>query len=156
MDVESRSASRDDRFVISTDPARLDVDVIHSYLTRSYWAADIPIHVVMQALANSINFGLYEGTTQIGFARVVSDRATFAWVCDVFVLEGWRGRGLSKWLIECVRSAPQLQGLRRWILATRDAHGLYAQFGFKPLAAPDRWLEITDPDLYRRSTSVVS
>lgn len=138
-------------FTLSTDQARLDVDVVHGYLARSYWAGAIPREVVERSIDGSMCFGLYEGAAQVGFTRVVTDCATFAWVCDVFVLESHRGRGLSKWMIECVRATPELQGLRRWLLATRDAHELYRRFGFEALAAPQRWMEIADPDVYRRA-----
>jgi GNAT superfamily N-acetyltransferase len=139
---------RRDGFLVSTDPARLDLDVVHGFLTRSYWARGVPRAVVERALRHSLCFGLYEGERQIGFARAVTDRATFAYLADVFVLDSHRGRGLGKWLMECVRRHPDLQGLRRWALVTRDAHGLYRPFGFGPLAHPDRWLEIHDPEVY--------
>ena len=143
-------------FTVSTDPARLQLHVIHGYLTRSYWSAGIPIEIVSRALAGSLDFGLYDSDVQIGFARVVSDRATFAWVCDVFVLEEWRRRGLARWLIECVRAAPELQGLRRWILATRDAHRLYAKTGYTSLAHPETFMERWDCSIYSRSAPQAS
>jgi GNAT superfamily N-acetyltransferase len=139
-----------DPFVISTDPARLDLAGIHGFLTTSYWAKGIPLATVQAAIAHSLPFGIYEGERQVGFARVISDTATFAYLADVFVLEGWRGQGLSKWLLTCILAHPDLQGLRRWLLATRDAHGLYRQAGFQPLPAPNRWMEIHDPDIYTR------
>jgi GNAT superfamily N-acetyltransferase len=129
-------------YTISTDPARLDLDVIAEALGRAYWAAGRPRAVIARSLANSLCFGLYHGAAQVGLARVVTDYATFAWLCDVFVLEAHRGRGLGKWLIATVVAHPDLAGLRRFLLATRDAHGLYQQYGFTPLAAPDRWMEI--------------
>ncbi|HEV2765958.1 MAG TPA: GNAT family N-acetyltransferase [Pyrinomonadaceae bacterium] len=133
-------------YVISTDPSRLDFEVIHDFLSRrSYWAAGRPLEVVRRSVENSLAFGLYAGARLVGFARVISDRATFAWVADVFVLEEFRGRGLSKWLMETILSHPELQGLRRWVLATKDAHGLYRRFGFEPLRRPDRWMERHDP-----------
>jgi len=131
-----------EEFVISTDPARLDVVAIHAYLTRSYWAAGIPKDVVAKSIEGSLCFGLYEGGRQIGLARVITDKATFAYLCDVYVLEGYRGRGLGKWLMSVVQSHPDLQGLRRFVLLTQDAHGLYQQFGFSQLKEPDRYMEI--------------
>lgn len=122
--------------------ARVELDLVHGYLTRSYWARGISRERVERSLAHSLVFGAYLPGRQIGFARVVSDRATFAWLCDVFVLETERGRGVSKRLVECVVAHPELQGLRRFILATRDAHGLYRRYGFEPLADPTRYLEI--------------
>jgi GNAT superfamily N-acetyltransferase len=137
--------------VVSTDPARLDVGVIYGFLRRAYWAKDIPRQVVERAIANSLNFGLYEGGRQIGFARVVTDRATFAYVADVFVLEDHRGQKLSVWLMECVAAHPELQDLRRWMLGTRDAHSLYEKTGFTRIAPDDgRWMEKADPDVYER------
>lgn len=141
-------------YEISTDPARLQPAVIHDYLTNhSYWAKGIPLETVRRSLENSLCFGLYHGgDTQIGFARVVSDFATFAHLCDVFVLPEHRGKGLSKWLMECVLPHPDLQGLRRWQLGTADAHGLYAQFGFTVMTTPDRWMEIARPGIYQNFT----
>lgn len=130
-----------DTFTISTDPSRLDVDTICEFLARAYWANDRPRDRIERSLANSLVFGLYDGTKQIGLARVVTDYATFAWVCDVFIDEAYRGRDLGKWLMDSVLSHPDLQGLRRWLLATRDAHGLYSQFGFEPLKNPERWMQ---------------
>lgn len=136
-----------DHFVISTDPTRLDLDVIHGYLSRSYWAANRPREVVERSLENSLCFGVYDSESgpQIGLARVVTDRATFAYLCDVFILEPYRGQGLSKWLLAVMLAHPDLQDLRRWSLATRDAHGLYRQFGFQELSNPDRWMEMFNP-----------
>jgi pyridoxal 5'-phosphate synthase glutaminase subunit Pdx2 len=137
-------------YEISTDPARLDLDVIHGYLARSYWAEGIPRETVARSLRGSLCFGLYHAGAQAGFARVITDRATFAYVADVFVLEPHRGRGLGKRLIAAIQSHPELQGLRRWLLGTRDAHGLYRQFGFEAAADPSLWMEIHDKDVYRR------
>ena len=137
-------------FEISTDPARLDIATIHAFLAGTYWSPEIPREIVERAIGGSLNFGAYEGDAQVGFVRVVTDRATFAYLCDVFVLEPWRGRGLSKLMMECVMSHPELQNLRRWMLATADAHGLYRQFGFASLARPERMMEITVPDIYQR------
>lgn len=137
--------ARRDPFSISTDPARLDVDAICDFLTRAYWAKGRPRERTERALQTSLVFGLYDGEKQIGLARVVSDYAVFAYLCDVFVHEDYRAHGLGKWLIETVMSHPDLQGLRRWTLATHDAHGLYSQFGWKPLRNPDGWMEILNP-----------
>jgi len=137
-------------FLISTDRARLDLDVIHGFLTNCYWAKGIPRETVARSIEHSLCFGVYDGSgAQVGFARVVSDFATVAYLGDVFVLESHRGRGLSKWMMECVMQHPALQNLRRWILLTGDAHGLYAQFGFTPLTAPDRFMEVHDPEVYK-------
>ena len=126
---------------IDTDKRRLDLDVIHGFLSASYWSPDVPRETVRRAIENSLCFGVYIGAAQVGFARVITDLATFAYLADVFVLEAYRGRGLSKRLMDAIVSHPQLQGLRRWMLITRDAHGLYARYGFTPLAAPDRFME---------------
>ena len=134
--------------VISTNPAWMDVSVVHGFLSTSYWAKGIPRETIARSIENSLCFGVYRGRQQVGFARVISDYATFAYIGDVFVLETERGKGLSKWLMEVIVSTPELQGLRRWILATRDAHGLYAQHGFTPLSAPDRWMERWNPEVY--------
>jgi len=139
-------------YLISTAPARLDLDVIHGFLTDCYWAKGIPLEVVARSIEHSLCFGVYDGSgVQVGFARVVSDFATVAYLGDVFILESHRGRGLSKWLLECIMQHPALQGLRRWILLTRDAHGLYAEFGFRPLTAPDRFMEVHNPEVYKCS-----
>jgi GNAT superfamily N-acetyltransferase len=137
-------------FTISTDPRRLDVDVVHGFLVRSYWAEGVPRDVVERSITNSLVFGLYEGTAQVGFARAVTDRATFAQLMDVFVLERWRGRGLGVWLVEVVMAHPELQGLRLWSLGTKDAHELYRRFGFRESTVPERRMEKLDPDVYRR------
>lgn len=139
-----------DSFVVSTDPEKLDVSRIHAFLSQSYWAKGIPIAIVKKSIENSLNFGLYHGSEQIGFARVVSDYATFAYLGDVYVEEAWRGRGLSKWLMSCIMSHPELQGLRRYCLGTRDAHGLYRQFGFEVIKVPENWMEIRVQDIYTR------
>jgi GNAT superfamily N-acetyltransferase len=136
-------------FHISTDKSLLDVDTIHKFLSEeSYWANRRTREETERAIENSFCFGLYDGKKQIGFARVVSDRATFAYLGDVFVLKEYRGKGLSKMLMEAVVSHPELQRLRRWLLATKDAHGLYEQFDFGPLRLPERWMERTAPDAY--------
>lgn len=139
-----------DAFTVTCDPARVDVDVVTGFLTESYWAKGIPREIVARSIANSLCFALLHGDTQVGFARVVTDQATFAYLADVFVAPAFRGRGLSKFLMECVNAHPGLQGLRRWLLVTRDAHGLYERFGFKPLASPDRLMERHDPGIYTR------
>jgi GNAT superfamily N-acetyltransferase len=145
---EPRELARRGPYSISTDSALLDVAMIHAFLSeQSYWAPGIPREVVARSIKNSLCFGLYQGNQQIGFARVVTDWATFAYLADVFVIEAFRGQELGKWLIECVLAHPDLQGLRRWLLGTRDAHGLYEQFGFTPLTAPSRFLEIYRPDI---------
>ncbi len=130
-----------DRFTISTDPARLDVDAITDMLSRAYWAKGRTRETIARTLQHSLTFGVYDDSRQIGLARIVSDYTTFAWLCDVFIHEDYRGRGLAKWLMQTIHSHPDLQGLRRWLLATRDAHGLYAQYGWKSLANPERWME---------------
>ena len=136
-------------FTISTDKARLQFDVIQSFLANdSYWAKNRTPAQTQTAIENSTCFGLYHNDRQIGFARVVSDQSTFAYLGDVFVLGEFRGQGLSKWLMETIVAHPDLQGLRRWVLATRDAHGLYEQYGFGPLVHPDRWMELIAPDAY--------
>ena len=136
-------------YTVTTDPARVDLAVVHGYLADSYWAKGIPLEVVRRAIANSLNFSIHHGATQVGFARVITDYATFGYVGDVFVLEPHRGRGLSKWVMELIVAHPELQGFRRWVLLTRDAHGLYRQFGFTAIAAPDRYMERWTPEAYR-------
>lgn len=142
-----------DCYTISTDKNLLDLDCIVAYLNNeSYWAAGIPPEVVIKSLQNSLCFGVYEEkgetTKQIGFARLITDMATFAYLADVFILPEYRGLGLSKWLMASIVSMPELQGLRRWLLATRDAHLLYAQYGFTPLDKPDRFMQKYNPDIY--------
>jgi GNAT superfamily N-acetyltransferase len=137
-------------YEISTDSARLDVDAIHAFLTRSYWSPGIPRATVARAIANSLCFGVFSQGQQVGFARVATDRTTFAYLCDVYVLEAHRGHGLAKQLMDRVMKHPDLQGLRRMMLATLDAHGLYAQFGFTALGAPDKIMEVLKPDIYSK------
>jgi GNAT superfamily N-acetyltransferase len=152
---EPQTVARRGDFVISTDPALLDVALLHDFLAnRSYWATGRPLEVVRRSLDHSLCFGLYEGQRQVGFARVVTDRATFAWLCDVFVLEEYRGRGLSKWLMEYVLAHPNLQGLRRVLLGTRDAHGLYRRYGFTALADPTRFMEVFRSNVYQTEPAV--
>ncbi len=136
------------QYSITTDPQKLDIDAIHAYLSRSFWAEGIPKDTVARSLANSLCFGLFDEGAQIGLARVVTDRATYAYLCDVYVLESHRTRGLGKWLIETVMAHPDLQGLRRFQLVTRDAHGLYSRHGFAPPAHPERHMEIFKHGMY--------
>ena len=142
---------RKGEFVISTDEERIDLDIVHGFLRESYWAQGIPREVMARAIKNSLCFGVYSDGKQIGFARVVSDFATYAYIGDVFVVESYRGHGLGKWLMECIVGHPRLQGLRRWTLLTRDAHGLYTQFGFTPLRKPERYMERHDPEVYKQN-----
>jgi GNAT superfamily N-acetyltransferase len=132
----------DDGLIISTDPARLDLDAIHAFLATSYWAAGIPREVVERAVRHSLCFGAYEGGRQVGFARVITDHATFAYLCDVYVQPSHRGQSVGKRLMAAIMAEPTLQGLRRWTLFTRDAHGLYERFGFGPARFPERLMEI--------------
>jgi len=136
-------------FSISTDQERIDLAVVHTFLTNCYWCKGISKEIAARSIRNSLCFGVYEGSAQIGFARVISDFATIAYLGGVFVLEPYRGRGLSRWLMECIVQHPALQGLRRWILLTRDAHELYAKFGFTPLKGPELYMELHRPDVYR-------
>jgi GNAT superfamily N-acetyltransferase len=139
----------ENEFTISSDKERLDVGMIHRFLAEeSYWARTRTLEQTRTAIENSICFGVYLRDEQIGFARVITDRATFAYLGDVFILKEYRGRGLSKRLMETIVARPDLQGLRRWLLATTDAHGLYEKFEFEPLRFPERWLERTAPDAY--------
>lgn len=142
------------RFLISTDKSKLDIDLIHEFLScESYWAVGIPRGTVVRSIENSLCFGVYDNANQIGFARVISDFATYAYVADVFILEPYRERGLGKELMASIMAHPDLQGLRRWSLGTRDAQGLYAQFGFKPVvnSRARTVMEIVDPEVYSRS-----
>jgi GNAT superfamily N-acetyltransferase len=141
---------RRDDYLISTDNNLLDISTIHKFLADSYWAKGIPREVVERSIENSLAFGLYKGSEQIGFARVISDYATYAYIGDVFVLEEYRGHGLGVWLMETIMSHPRLQGLRRWSLLTRDAHWLYSRVGFTPISAPERYMEKTVPNIYQR------
>jgi GNAT superfamily N-acetyltransferase len=137
-------------FVISTDQDRLDRESIHRFLAGSYWAPQVPRAIVDRSIDNSMPFGLYEGGRQIGFARIITDRATFAYVADVYVLESHRGRGLALWLMQTIREHPELQNLRRWTLFTRDAHPLYRKVGFRDIEDPPRCMEIVDRGIYAR------
>ncbi len=148
MDAMIYEASRNG-YLISTDPAKIDVELVHRYLGESsYWAKNIPEEVVRTSIENSVCFGIYENGRQLGFARVVTDKATFGYLADVFVVETSRGLGLSKWLMDTILAHPELQGFRRWVLATADAHSLYARSGFRPLARPERWMELHNPNVY--------
>ena len=139
-----------DNCLISTDNSKLDINIIHNYLTNSYWAKGITLDIVKRSIDNSTCFGVYENDKQAGFARVISDKATIGYLGDVFILESHRGKGLSKWLMECIMKHPDLHGFRRWILLTRDAHELYRKYGFKDLVKPDRYMEIVDSEVYKR------
>jgi len=137
-------------FTITDSQDDLNIETIHSFLRETYWAKGIPISIVEKALKNSLCFGLFHNSRQIGFARAITDRAAIAYMADVFVLPAFRGRGLGKWLVSCVLAHPELQGLRRWILVTLDAHGVYEQNGFAALRKPESFMEIHDPDIYQR------
>ena len=128
----------------------MDIELIHSFLNRTYWAEGISKETIRRSIEGSLCFGVFENDKQVGFARMITDKATFAYLADVFIIEEYRGRGLSKWLMEIIMTHPDLQGLRRMILATKDAHGLYEKFGFTPLINVDRWMHILDPDVYKR------
>jgi GNAT superfamily N-acetyltransferase len=149
--VDSQAVEyRRGEFLISTSRERIDLNVVHGFLTNCYWAKGIPREVVARSMEHALCFGIYDGQgAQVGFARVISDFATIAYIGDVFVLPTHRGRGLGKWLMECVTQHPGLQNLRRWLLTTRDAHGLYSQFGFTPVKAPERFMELHQPDVYQ-------
>jgi GNAT superfamily N-acetyltransferase len=137
-------------YLISTDKSKLDLPLIHSFLsTQAYWSLNIPFAIVKRSAENSLCFGVYQGPQQVGFARVISDFATIAYLGDVFILPEHRGKGLSKRLMEAIMAHPDLQGLRRWILLTGDAHELYRQFGWKPINKPDLYMEIAVPDIYK-------
>ena len=140
-----------DEYLISDDSSRLDVPFIHNFLANeSYWAKNIPLATVEKSIANSLCFGLYHKQQQVGFARLVTDKATFAYLADVFIVPQYRGRGLSRWLIETIHAHALLQTLRRWMLGTRDAHGLYKKFGWTSLAEPDRFMQKHNPNVYQQ------
>ena len=138
-------------YFISTDKSKLDLAVVHGFLTTSYWAAGIPLEIVKKSIEHSLSFGVYKGEQQVGYARVITDYATFAYIGDVFILEEFRGRGLSKWLMEVIADHPELQGLRRWLLLTRDAQGLYEKTGFVRPKTPERYMEKHFTDAYNPS-----
>ena len=136
----------DVQYLISTEKEKLDPSVIHQFLTHSYWAKGISIERVQKRIENSLCFGVYVDEKQVGFARLITDYDSFAYLADVFILENYRGQGLSKALMAAIVAHPEVQGLRRWLLATKDAHSLYAQYDFKPLEIPSRWMELFNPD----------
>ena len=138
------------QYLISTDKSLLNISIIHEFLANSYWAKGIPCEIVERSIENSLSFGLYKDSDQIGFARVITDYATYAYIGDVFVLETFRGQGLGVWLMETIMAHPELQGLRRWSLLTKDAHWLYERVGFTPIPAPERYMEKTVPNIYMR------
>ena len=141
-------------YCVSSDPNRLDLTTVHDYLSKSYWSPGIPIEVIKRAMEGSICFCLFHRDSQIGFARVITDRATFAYLCDVYVLDDYQRQGLGHWLMEVVTSHPDLQGLRRFVLVTRDAHRLYERFGFLPLARPEGYMELHRPNVYSNNSSI--
>jgi predicted N-acetyltransferase YhbS len=135
-------------YAISTDKGLLDVSLVHEFLRRSYWSPGIPRALVERGIAHSLCFGIYRGALQVGFARVITDRASFAYLADVFVVEAHQSKGLGKWLVQTILQHEDLQGLRRFMLATKDAHCLYSRFGFTEVANPDRLMEIHNPNAY--------
>ena len=137
-------------YKISTDKSKLDIAVIHGFLSTSYWAEEIPVEIVQKAIENSLCFGVYDGSKQIGFARVITDYATFGYLADVFIVESARGKGLSKWLMECILMYPQLQGLRNFCLMTQDAHTLYARYGFKNIPKPENFMAKKIDGIYKK------
>ena len=139
------------QYSISTNKEKLDIEYIHQFLSHSYWAENIPFEIVKRSVEGAICFGVYDNNKQIGFARVVTDRATFGYLADVFIDENYRGRGLSKWLMEVIVGHPALQGFRSWQLATNDAHGLYARFGFATPDKPERIMRKVVPDVYKKN-----
>lgn len=153
--METNLVPADNTYLISTDPEKLDLLLIHRYLSEeSYWAQNIPLEVVERSIRYSLCFGVYQQNQQVGFARLVTDRATFAYLADVFILPAHRGKGVSKQLMAYIHAYPEVQGLRRWLLGTKDAHGLYAQFGWKPIPEEQvsRFMQVHDPDVYQVGT----
>lgn len=138
------------RFSISTDKSKIDLATIHNFLKSSYWAENISIAIVEKSINNSLCFGIYEGEKQVGFARVITDYATFAYLADVFILEPYRGQGLGKWLVKTILKHPELQGLKKWLLVTKDAHELYRQYGFQNLTIPERYMDIVNSNIYKQ------
>ena len=146
--TEGEREWRRGEYTISTDNQRLDLAIIYDFISnQSYWGRGRRMQTVQRSLDHSLNFGIFKEDRQVGFARVVTDFATFGWIADVFILEEHRGQGLAKWLMESILSHPHLQGFRRWVLATKDAHELYRQFGFHELKRPERWMERPDPQV---------
>jgi len=148
MPAFDTSSKLPDGYLLSSDPALLNLDVIHGFIAQSYWAKDIPKPLVERTLSNSLCWGVYHHAAQVGFARVITDKATFAYLCDVFILPEHRGKGLSKALVATILAHPDLQGLRRWMLVTADAQSLYEPFGFRAVAHPERHMEIHRPGIY--------
>lgn len=142
-----------DDYHITTNKEQINVDYVYGFLRQTYWAENIPLDTVRRSIEGSLCFSVFYGEQQVGFARVITDGATFAYLADVFIDENFRGRGLSKWLMEVIIGHPSLQGLRRFLLATKDAHGLYRQFGFQPLPSVDRWMQIHQPEVYKIASS---
>ena len=141
-----------DNFLLSTNKALIDITAVHQYLSEeSYWAKGIPIEKVIKSIDNSLCVGIYIEGKQVAFARIITDCASFAYLCDVYVVKEYQGKGLGKWLMESIHSIPDLQGLRRWMLATRDAHGLYKQFGWQSLAEEQvtRFMQLHNPNVYK-------
>lgn len=141
-----------DGYAIDTDPARLDLAIAHAFIAATYWARGIPFDTFRRSVEGALCFGVYHGEALVGFARVISDGATIAYLGDVYIDPPHRGQGLSKWLMDCIVGHPGLQGLRRWILLTGDAHGLYRQYGFTDIAAPALWMERADLNVYKQPT----
>ena len=139
-----------DNFYISTDKSKLDFTYIHQFISKSYWAAGIPVETLQRSIEGSMCFGLYDRGKQIGFARVITDYATFGYLADVFIDENYRGKGLGVWVMSIIMAHPELQGFRNWMLGTKDAHDLYKKFGFTSLDQPERFMRKNDPDVYKR------
>jgi GNAT superfamily N-acetyltransferase len=151
MKAAGNSSMQNTRYSISTDRSRFDIDLIHNFLTNCYWANGVPRDVLVRSIENAFCFGVFDGDQQVGFARVITDFATYAYIGDVFIIESHRGRGLSKQLMQTIMEHPRLQGFRRWSLVTSDAHGLYEKFGFTPLAEPQGYMELRNPDVYKKT-----
>jgi GNAT superfamily N-acetyltransferase len=150
LDGPSEDNMHEPQYTISTDSSRFNVEMIHRFLSNSYWAKQVPRDTVQRSIDHAMCFGVFDGDEQVGFARVITDRATSASIGDLFIVESHRRRGLAKRLMKAILEHPELQGLRRWSLATEDAHGLYQQFGFRPLAKPQTHMELVNPEIYQR------